>query len=731
MPGDDVLVVLDPQGQPHEMAVEQAAKTLEEPGWRVQTDADRRGRLSGEAKEETYGGVRGQIGAGLAAGARGASLGLSDAVISAAGGGEELRNLREVNPGVSTALEIAGGLATPGIGLAGSAARVAKGAGVVSKIGRAVKTGAVEGAIQGVGQTVTDVSLAKEPLDIEQVGSLLLKNVATNVAVGGGVMGVGAGAGKALKFAKGKLDDLATRTAGRVDAPLADDLAKLDGAGLRKAEKAELAAVEQARVPQRAQIADEIKAHRSTAKDDKIFLATKDAKAWEGIDEGLRKEVREVGKVSLEADKAIDRALRNPKALASNPRRALDALQQQESALETLVGKRAQLEDVFRADTSKVRSGAIDAAERALQRNKDLQAKIADMSSAPTSERLDQIVAARDALGGGTRENFASKMASGTAYSAAAGVVGSIPFVGPFLAPFAGSAASNVVSGKLGAAFGKATSEAAARASKAVDMFMTVGQKVAPAGTVLATKVLQGVRYATADEPKPAKGRPTKTKHLAELYKARTDEIKKATVFQEGVPKMRVEQRAIMAGKLAPIAMTDPILADKLETLAARRIEYLASKIPRRPDIAAIQAGPDRWQPSDMEMRAFARHAAAVEDPQGTFERVADGTVTPEDAEAVRAVYPEMFANFVQQVLERLPELRETLPYERRLALSIFTGAPVDAAMDQRVKGVLQASFASEPGTEGGMQAPMSEAKFGSVKNHEATQLQERQGVTT
>jgi hypothetical protein len=734
MPNPETMVVLDPEGNPREMSIEQAAAALESPGWRVQTDVDRRDRLTGEAKEEVYGGVGGKIGATLAAGARGFSAGGSDFVIDQLGGGEELRNLREVNPELSTAAEIGGSLVTPGFGLASSTARTAKALSTTSKIGGAVKAGVIEGGVQAIGQTVTEVSLSENSLDVEQVGASLLRNARDNIAVGGGVMLAGAGASRALKAAKGKLDDLATRTAGKADGSvvIADDLTKLDGPALRQAEKTELASIEQAKVPQRAQIADEIKAHRTTAKDEKIFLSTKDAKTWEGIDEKFRKEIREVGKVSLEADKAIDRALRNPKALASNPRRALDALQQQESALETLISKRAQLEDVFKADASKARVAALDGAERALQRNKDLQAKIGGLSGTPTSPRLDQIAAARDSLSGmGGRENFVSKMAGGTAYSTAAGIVGAIPVIGPFLAPFAGTAASNAVSGKLGGVFSKAAGEAASRASKAVDLFLTVGKKAAPAAPILATKVLQAVRYAEDDEPKAKKTKePKSAPRLADVYRTRTDEIKRQVAYQDGAPKMRIEARESVARSLAPVATSDPILADKLESLAARRIEYLAGKIPRRPDIAAFSTGKDMWQPSDFEMRAFARTVAAVEDPHAVFERVADGSVTPEDAEAMKTVYPEMYADFVQQVLTRIGDLRETLPFSRRLALSIFTDVPVDPSMDPRVLGVLQASFTSEPGTEGGTQAPMPAPAFGSVKNQEATASQRREGIT-
>ena len=182
------------------------------------------------------------------------------------------------------------------------------------------------------------------------------------------------------------------------------------------------------------------------------------------------------------------------------------------------------------------------------------------------------------------------------------------------------------------------------------------------------------------------------------------------------MPVMRPEAREALAQRIAPIAVVSPVTADRIETVAARKIAFLSSKLPRKPDIGGMQIGPDRWRPSDMEMRTWARYVAAVEDPHAVLERVAAGKVTPEDAEAVRAVYPEIHADFVRQVLGKLPELQTSMPYGKRIALSIFIGAPVDPAMTPRILSVLQSHFSGEPGTDGGMAPPKAQPAFGSLK---------------
>jgi hypothetical protein len=67
--------------------------------------------------------------------------------------------------------------------------------------------------------------------------------------------------------------------------------------------------------------------------------------------------------------------------------------------------------------------------------------------------------------------------------------------------------------------------------------------------------------------------------------------------------------------------------------------------------------------------------------------------------------------------------LQKTLPYQKRLALSIFSGVPVDPSMSPRVLSVLQEAYAAEE------KPTMPEPKFGSVKVHDETPAQERQGV--
>lgn len=706
-----------------------------------------RGRERAVRIEREHGGPIDTVKTFVESGLNEATLGLTGAVGELVGGEEytERRLERqEANPIASkagTAAGIIGG--TVGTGGAGTVGRIARatplgaattlgsriartgeGASFATKAGRAALGGAVEGGIVGVGQGVQQLTDTSDPLTWERAMSTIGSNFLTG-ATTGGAFGVG---GKILERGLSKarraLDEAAQGAAPGV--AVADDLAKLDRQGLRVAEADELARIEAARVSQRAQVADELRAFRNEVKENKLFLATKNAEDAE---------VRALAARSAKADKQLRNLIDNPKRLAKKPELAEAALQQQESALEELVTKhRDNLRAKFAGDTSGERLKALDFAETALERNRALQAKLTDIAAKPTSDRLAAIANAADALvSGGAKKTLPEQMLESTVFGVVTGAAAE-QLPGPFgvLAPMIGAKAAGAVSGLVFKRMSKASGLVTQRTAKAVGAFLDASRKVAPAAPVIATKVLSSVAFAPSKKTDPDAANQERTKEkkrrqLAELYRARTSELRsQVAIGEDGVTRMRPHARAAIAKRLDPIALVSPVLADQMEALAAKRIEFLASKMPRRPEVLGMAMGPDDWQPSDMQMRAWARYVAAAEDPGAIEERLAEGSVTPEDAEVMRELYPERLAELKRQIIMALPTLQKKLPYQRRLALSMLTGVAVDPALDPNILARLQASFVLEEGTDGGSHAPKPEPQFGSVSREALTPAQAR-----
>lgn len=271
-----------------------------------------------------------------------------------------------------------------------------------------------------------------------------------------------------------------------------------------------------------------------------------------------------------------------------------------------------------------------------------------------------------------------------------------------------------------------------ARAANAAN---TVAEQSAKA----AEKILEGMKRGRASyvplslhtlkstslsaDPQPKQDEAPKT--LKEAFKLREAEIRKQVMASPMGTVITPQARQSIAANLAGIRAVDPVLADRMESVAVRQVEFLARKLPPIPD-TTIRYGKSLYSPSNMQMRAWARYVAAVADPNGIEERVSRGTVTAEDTEAMREVYPARFEAYREMVLDRLQELQETLPHSKRVALSIFTGVPVDPAMEPRILAILQGNFAEEPGTEGGMVAPRARPQFGSISKPAGTPAQER-----
>lgn len=785
----DPINMIDENGKAHPVPTEAIPDAVRS-GWTVETPDQAVSRVNRDIESDRYGGVGGALDAAVGSAYSGATFGATDVLNRAIRGQDAAdyqRKVREAHPYISTAANIAGSLAVPGLGEAHAAEGAAEAGSALGRLGSAALHGAGEGALYGVGSGVSDLALSDDPLTMEHAASVLSSH-----ALFGGAVGAAAGTlakGVELGLGKARAAIAEHAAAKQVVDSIPEDIAKLDRKGLKSLEGTELANIETQRVADRAKLAEDIAAHRQAAyNEERIWQATESVKDVEGV--------ASLGARAAKSDKQLRNILDNPIELAAKPERALSALQRQQSALEGILAKRdtilaaatnaaeggsstetwteftkARMGEYMKsegghagamkrlgAEWSKLKAGApstattatrttleqrtaaMDAIPGALERNKALQARIADITAAPKSPTLDAIANARDTLAeraaqAAQPKSWAEQMLGGMAFGKAHGTTAAIGTAigGPIggliglTAPFVGAKASKFISEKLFGRVADASAEGAARITKGIDAFMSVAPKVQRAAPVLATKVLSAVRYAPEREAAPA----PPDRDLATSYRRVSDEIRSQTTLGPSGPVMRPEARATLAQQLTPIAAASPVIADRIETIAARRIEFLASKLPLRPSLAGMQIGPDTWRPSDMEMRTFARYVAAVENPHAIVDRLAAGTVTPEDSEALRTVYPEMHADITRQIVERLPELRQTLPYQRRLALSMFAGVPVDASMDPSVLASLQGNFAMEPNTNFGTQAPTPQPQFGSVRAEKPTPAQAREQGTT
>lgn len=630
--------------------------------------------------------------------------------------------------------------------------------------------GAAEGGLYAAGQGVGEALRSDEPLDLERAMSSIGSNMLFGAKIGGVAGGVSSLAERALGRANSAIDGAigkAKDAEGAIAAPVAgaetrvipaaaegdsealikaragqdfpddhSDLLTMNEDQLAAAHAKEVESLANFNKADSEAFTDSAKVSRKRDQADQVWNAVRGA-----TDRGDR----EIAKVYLKADRAIDRVLDNPIALAENPGKLRGPLQQQQHALNELERIRSREAGIFDDDvehaheivraqilakqvpgeigpfsptgldlavereigrrfgdlanpTKPARLLYLEKVPKALERNKILLADLDRLGAEPTSIRLRDIEAKMEELGAHIPET--STLGHDVLKAA-------LPFAGPL-----GAIASHGMKALGGLRF--AARKVATKTGEAVSSFLDSTIAAGKYAPVLATETLSKVRFAPV-----ARGTAgiAEDSTLPALFKARTSEIKSQTAYDAtGTPRMTPEARGALSDRFRGIRVVDAKLADQLETIAARRIEFLSRLIPRRPDFGTPQIGPDRWQASDMAMRSWARSVAAAEDPAGVEERAVHGALTPEDVAAYWAIYPERAQDFQQQLASQLPTLKHPLPYQRRLSLGMLAGMPIDPSMHPRVVAVLQGQFPDEPGSAGGTQAPMAAPQFGSIK---------------
>jgi hypothetical protein len=137
-----------------------------------------------------------------------------------------------------------------------------------------------------------------------------------------------------------------------------------------------------------------------------------------------------------------------------------------------------------------------------------------------------------------------------------------------------------------------------------------------------------------------------------------------------------------------------PRVARQLQVVTQRAAMHLARHIPpsytpplsgRKPHIEPVA------------FESFARRVEAIEDPIATIGRLSDGTFTREHADALREVYPEMYADAQRKVMDAILQAQadgHRVPHEARVQAGIFLDVTTDASLDPKMYAGIQAAMA-------------------------------------
>jgi hypothetical protein len=226
----------------------------------------------------------------------------------------------------------------------------------------------------------------------------------------------------------------------------------------------------------------------------------------------------------------------------------------------------------------------------------------------------------------------------------------------------------------------RATKDIGRRTDRAVDSWVA-RLKDAPKVTVpTSVKAMHEIYLAPREE---------RTKHASgkeNAYDQRLSEI--ANVVQN--PDLMRQRLSSTFGDLAGYA---PRVSTELQLAVAQAMNYLYAQAPKNPYMAATVDIRRMWKPSTTEMVSFERTLRAVHDPVGVIEDFKHGHVSKEAADALRAVYPSIYAQMVSRLVPKVAET-EGIPLQRRLELADVLGVSLDSLTDPGMTATYQQMYA-------------------------------------
>jgi hypothetical protein len=303
---------------------------------------------------------------------------------------------------------------------------------------------------------------------------------------------------------------------------------------------------------------------------------------------------------------------------------------------------------------------------RAMARNYDLAPELlAKVDRAEQLvQRLDGMIAEGETFGQLRKAEAAVNRASaGTGLNVASGAVAGGLLGGPL-----GAAAG----GLLGAVFSPvkaarqlATLERVLGAQR-LRIVEGVGEYVRKAGRA----AKKGVRHggpAAVVRARSARDRDARVK----AYRRELDDLAGMRSNPEAL------QDRVLRGT-ADFSAGAPGHAQAVVSKAAQVASYLYDRAPKPVTPPAPFTRSDRWAPSDTEIAKYERIRSVALQPSQILESLKAGTITQEEVAAVRDLHPNVYRQIVSEMTDRLSELREDLPYDERLRLSVLFGVPVE-----------------------------------------------------
>lgn len=160
-----------------------------------------------------------------------------------------------------------------------------------------------------------------------------------------------------------------------------------------------------------------------------------------------------------------------------------------------------------------------------------------------------------------------------------------------------------------------------------------------------------------------------------------------------------------------------PNTAQGIQQTMTTAVQFLQSKAPVSIDPKPLAK---KLEPSRFELAKFEKYYASVENPLSILTQIKGCTVSPEAMESVKTVYPKLYDEMTQSVLEEMNDHvakngAESIPYKTKLGLSMFLGQDLDHTLDQQSIASNQTSLANQAQKQANQGAPNAHHKAGKL----------------
>jgi len=135
-----------------------------------------------------------------------------------------------------------------------------------------------------------------------------------------------------------------------------------------------------------------------------------------------------------------------------------------------------------------------------------------------------------------------------------------------------------------------------------------------------------------------------------------------------------------IADKLGPLAEVAPETAAALSANMAEALQMLSGAIPKTDDDNYLGFRPE-IPPSDYEISQFANIERLIQSPLTLLDDLNNGMITIDNAAIVKGLYPEIYNQIVESVMQEIIDSKVKLSYQKRMDLSVLLGRPLDSSM--------------------------------------------------